>query len=127
ELSINSCLDNFKNIVEFIRNEIGIHSISILGIRLGATLAIQLASKPGYKELDTLYLIDPVVSGKRYLMELRLRRKAFFMLNKIKDIDDKVIINSKEFEDHQGYLISTPLKEQLNSLDLFQCHPMNKD
>ncbi|MBA0882477.1 alpha/beta hydrolase family protein [Flavobacterium undicola] len=118
EFTINSCLESCKAIMNFIHIEIGITNVSILGIRFGASLALKIASE--YKELETVFLIDPITSGKRYLMELRLRRKAFFMLNKMKNVGEKVIINGEEFEDHQGYLIRATLTEELMNLDVFQ-------
>ncbi len=118
ELTISTCLESSKQILEFIHTEFGINSVSILGIRFGASLALELASK--CNEIGGVFLIDPIALGKRYLTELRLRRKAFFMVNNMKNTDDKVIINGKKYEDHQGYLISVSLTEELENLNIFQ-------
>ena len=118
ELTVDSCLNDCKNILDFIKDEIKIETISVLGIRFGASLALKLADIN--KEIDNIFLIEPIVSGKRYLMELSLRRKAFFKLNGMKDNNEEVIINRKSYIDHQGYLISDILMEELKSLDAFK-------
>src|SRR5579862_9524692 len=52
-----------------LRRRTGVARIAMLGIRLGALLALLAAAEP--KSVDALILIAPVISGQRYLRELR--------------------------------------------------------
>jgi pimeloyl-ACP methyl ester carboxylesterase len=55
-----------------LRATTGVRAVSLLGFRLGGTLALQTTAKvPG---VDGLLLWDPVVDGERYLAEVLGRR-----------------------------------------------------
>jgi pimeloyl-ACP methyl ester carboxylesterase len=55
--------------VDELRDTTGLERIGLVGLRLGATLAAQVAARrPG--EVDRLLLWDPVVTGAEYLEEL---------------------------------------------------------
>lgn len=56
--------------VEELKDTAGLARVSLLGLRLGATLAAQVAAKRR-KDVDALVLWDPVVAGGDYLFELR--------------------------------------------------------
>jgi len=53
----------------------GLDSVSLLGLRLGATLATQIASQRN--DIDQLVLWDPIVEGKSYLEELSASHQAW--------------------------------------------------
>ncbi len=55
--------------VEELRRRTGVSRICLIGVRLGALLATLAASRSG--GIHGLYLFAPVVSGKRYLRELK--------------------------------------------------------
>jgi alpha-beta hydrolase superfamily lysophospholipase len=55
--------------IEELKSRTGSHSVSVLGSRLGATLAL-LAAETRH-DVSSMALIAPVVSGKRYCRELR--------------------------------------------------------
>jgi alpha-beta hydrolase superfamily lysophospholipase len=52
----------------------GVARVCLLGLRLGASLAMMAASE--CITVDSLILIAPVISGRRYLRELRMTRLA---------------------------------------------------
>lgn len=60
--------------VEELQRQTGVERVCLLGIRLGALLAALAASR--CKSVGALALISPVISGKRYLRELRTTRLA---------------------------------------------------
>lgn len=60
--------------VSELQRRTGVEHVCVLGIRLGGLLAILAANQ--CKAIKSLALIAPVVSGRRYLRELRMRRLA---------------------------------------------------
>jgi uncharacterized protein len=56
--------------IEELKDTAGLSRVGLLGLRLGATLAAQVAAKRR-KDVDALVLWDPVVAGGEYLDELR--------------------------------------------------------
>jgi pimeloyl-ACP methyl ester carboxylesterase len=61
--------------VRWLRAHAGVDTVSLVGIRLGATLAALAASRLG--EIDGLVLLAPVVTGRGYLRELRMQRRKW--------------------------------------------------
>jgi alpha-beta hydrolase superfamily lysophospholipase len=57
-----------------LRRRTGVEQVCLLGIRFGALLAALASSQ--CKAVDALILIAPIVSGRRYLRELRTTRMA---------------------------------------------------
>jgi pimeloyl-ACP methyl ester carboxylesterase len=63
--------------VNALRQRTGVQSVCLLGLRLGAMLATLAAAR--CEDVDGLVLGAPVVSGRRYLRELRTTRLASLM------------------------------------------------
>jgi pimeloyl-ACP methyl ester carboxylesterase len=68
-----------------LRSRTGVERICLLGIRLGALLATLAATECGI--VEALILIGPVVSGKRYVRELRTAQLAGIALAGTAPID----------------------------------------
>jgi len=66
---LQAWIDSVREAIECLRSTAKVDSVCILGIRLGATLAL-LASQ-SRTDVSGLVLINPVTSGRRYLRELR--------------------------------------------------------
>lgn len=121
--SFDTCLTDISSVTEYIQNEYNVKSINVLGIRIGGSLALMKLNKNDL--VKNIFLIEPIVDGKRFLIEQRTRRKAFYKLNNI-IIDNQFIeVNSKLFEDHQGYLISEDMISfieniNINNINLFE-------
>ena len=60
-------LANVRDAVEWLRYEAGCQQISLLGLRLGATLAALYAEN---HEVESLVLWAPIIKGRRYVREL---------------------------------------------------------
>jgi alpha-beta hydrolase superfamily lysophospholipase len=60
--------------VNELRRRTGVERVCLLGLRLGASLAMMAAAQ--CKTVDSLILIAPVINGRRYVRELRLTRLA---------------------------------------------------
>jgi alpha-beta hydrolase superfamily lysophospholipase len=64
----------------------GVERICLVGIRLGALLATLAAAESSM--INSMILIGPVVSGKRYLAELRMTQLAGMALSGSSELDD---------------------------------------
>jgi alpha-beta hydrolase superfamily lysophospholipase len=65
---VRSWLDDIGLAVDQVRTRSGAHAISIVGLRLGATLAAAAASERG--DVDSIVLWSPCVSGAGYVTEV---------------------------------------------------------
>jgi pimeloyl-ACP methyl ester carboxylesterase len=57
---------NVRDVIAWIRTHLGCQSISVVGLRMGAMLAVESL---GYDECDNLVLWAPVVSGQAYVRQ----------------------------------------------------------
>jgi pimeloyl-ACP methyl ester carboxylesterase len=92
--------------VEEVRDTSGCRRVSLVGIRLGGTIA---ATVPRYPcPVETIYLWDPVVSGPDYLEELRGQHRAWLGEPSLNGGPGQLL----------GTAFSEKLLEELGSLDL---------
>ncbi len=67
-------LQNIAEAVQELQNSAEVSSISLVGMRLGALLALEYAQN---HRLARLVLWDPVLNGQNYLQELRQRQREW--------------------------------------------------
>lgn len=103
DASVNDWENDIGHALDEVRHSSGAERISLIGLRLGATLAARFATaRPrGIKEL---VLWDPVVSGADYVRELRTRMQAPATAG------DPPYVN--------GFPLSSDLASELSELDL---------
>ena len=65
--------------VAFLRLHCDVQSVTLIGFRLGALLACLAAPRAG--DVEQMVLLDPVISGRHYLRELRLLASAWDAAN----------------------------------------------
>ena len=112
--------------------------LGLLGVRLGASLALQLAGEVG---ADQLLLVEPLLSGRSFLMQQSLRRKMRSELtagDQAEEIGLAVAPAAPEgesqsesqgapqggdWEDLDGWALGPLLKADLNQLDLKKAPP----
>jgi len=107
ELDIGRSLDETMSLIDRVMGEHHLERIALFGTRLGADIALLLVKKDPSR-FGTIHLLEPVVNGRRYLMEQRLRRQAFAKLKRLA-IDDRISMGDKLYEDFQGFLWSDEL------------------
>ena len=88
----------------------GVTTLCFAGIRLGATLATLAAQERS--DVAGLIAIAPVVSGKAYVRELRLLRRAMDSKRNIASSDSDKTLESA------GFLLSEPTQTALTQVDL---------
>jgi pimeloyl-ACP methyl ester carboxylesterase len=67
--------DDIETAVEELKSMAGTPRVSLVGLRLGGTLAAEVATRRG--DIEALALWDPVVSGRGYLDELDAEHAAW--------------------------------------------------
>lgn len=86
--------------------------IAFLGVRLGASLALQEARSLGASQL---ILIEPLLSGRSFLMQQNAKKQIRAQLT-----DDKAsaLQTSTPADDLDGWQLGSPMKSELSALDL---------
>jgi len=103
QFSFENIMSDINFIIDYSKRRFRIKLITLLGIRLGADLAMKISDIRN--DIQKLILIEPILDGKRYLLEQRTRRKAFFRLNNITNPIEFYKFKEKSYEDFQGFLI----------------------
>jgi pimeloyl-ACP methyl ester carboxylesterase len=68
EASIGQWLDDTESAIDELRDMTGAKQVSLMGLRMGATIAARVAARR--TDVDRVVLWDPVVSGIEYFREL---------------------------------------------------------
>ena len=109
--------------VRELRHRTGVERVCVLGIRLGALLAALAAAE--CRMIESLILVGPVVSGRRYVRELRMTQLAGTAMSGIASPDGDAEINrakSKVLE-AGGFSLSAATLESLAAADLQTAAP----
>lgn len=120
DFSIAGALDDVARAVEVVRERTGCSAVSLLGLRLGATIAALSAERlPG---IERLVLWAPIVDGARYMQE-QLRVNLATQLAVYKEIrqDRAALVATLQAGatvNVDGYELAWPLFEQLSAVKL---------
>ncbi|MBK8257160.1 MAG: alpha/beta fold hydrolase [Polyangiaceae bacterium] len=75
EGTLDQWVDDVRTAADELKDTAGVTRVSLIGLRLGATLALRAAQ--GRAGIDTVVLWDPVLSGAAYLDELRAAHREY--------------------------------------------------
>jgi len=92
----------------------GASRLALVGIRLGATLALQAAQKRS--DISALVAFNAVISGKAYLRELRALQMAM-------DLPPPPFSHDEAGQETNGFLLNSEACERLKALDLTETAP----
>ncbi len=98
--------------------------IYLLGLRFGADLGFRIAEKLQF--VSKLIFIEPLINGKQYWAEQKIRRKSFYKINNITENTEKVEMNYKIYEDHLGFLVSETSLISIYNINLDSISVKNK-
>jgi pimeloyl-ACP methyl ester carboxylesterase len=108
DFGLTDWMKDIESAIEELKDTAGVSRVSLIGLRLGALLAAQVAAA-GQSTVDRLVLWDPVVSGPRYLEE-------------IEQVADLEGAPSTPNDGHsvQGFPFAAALSSEIRSADLVQ-------
>lgn len=86
--------------------------ICVLGVRLGASLALQCAAEIGAARL---ILIEPILGGRSFLMQMNARKKLRAQLT---GSENSPVAPVSAIQDLDGWPLGNQLRDDLNALDL---------
>ena len=109
-------IDSVKAATQYLRAATGVTRVILCGMRLGATLAVIAAEELG--DIDTLVLMAPVISGKRYIRELGMQHQSWLKTPGGRDGAQEV--NDGRAVGAFGFLVNSDTLEQLAVVDLIQ-------
>ena len=106
-------LANVLDASKFLRNDLDCEKVSLVGLRMGATLAT-LAS--ALEEIDSLLLWNPVVSCRQYVREM----KALSLTAPIKA---PPLADAPGDVEAAGFILTKQTVDELSELDLLKAKP----
>jgi alpha-beta hydrolase superfamily lysophospholipase len=99
-----------------LRHRTGVDRVCLLGIRLGALLAALAAAE--CRTVDSLILVGPVVSGRRYVRELRMTQLAGAAMTGGSDGDPEANRTTPKGLEAGGFSLSAATLQSLALVDL---------
>jgi exosortase A-associated hydrolase 2 len=118
--SVETTLADINAAIDLLRERAGVPTVTLLGLRLGATFAAHIAESRS--DVDALVLWMPIVDGGRYMQEL-LRVNLTTQMTVYKEIraDREQLVaqlRAGQVVNVDGYEIALPLFEQTSALHL---------
>ena len=119
--SLTNWCEDILNACEYSRQRYPQSALGLIGLRLGASLAAQVGEQTG---VDNLILIEPILRGRSFLMQLGARKKLRAMMTEeeVGSQKSKVGNHDAKFEDLDGWPLGETLRDELKVLDL-SSHP----
>lgn len=101
-----------------LRECMNVKAVGLLGLRLGASLALQALQS--HDCADFIVLWEPVISGKQYLAQNLRRSLIKSMMTDEQKFDAEAVASSRAQDcfDFDGYLISSQMQWQIDAIDL---------
>ncbi len=110
---VSTWLHNIRDASEWMRTHLGCRKVSLIGLRLGATLAA-LASADN--RIDHLVLWSPVTKGRAYVREMKaISLTSETPIQKPKAPSDDI--------EAAGFSLTAETANALSAIDLLQIHP----
>lgn len=118
---LDSWRDDISRAVDTLRDRTGVESICLLGLRLGASLALEVAVNRD--DVSALILWEPIINGRDYLKELAEQHQE--VLWRFFDNPDRLA--SSMSDEYLGFPIRAALREDLEQLNLLVRSPSGVD
>lgn len=122
EATIETRISDILIAIKFLLQETNVITVGLIGLRLGATLAILAAKEE--KNVDVVILWNPVVNGNEYFKEwlkfnltsqMSIYKEIMFNRNQL----ENKLINGESIE-IEGQIITNKLYEQLRKINLLE-------
>lgn len=104
---------NLKDVVAWMRNEVGCQRISVVGLRMGATLAALACQEV---EIENLVLWSPVAKGRAYVREM-------MALDRTSEYQSASASASSGEIEAAGFVLSASTAAELSEMSLLNARP----
>ena len=105
-------LANVRDAVQWMRQRLGCRQISVIGLRLGGSLAALAAAD---LEIDNLVLWAPVTKGRAYVREMKAISLTAETTSRTSDSDGNI--------EAAGFVLSSETAADLSQIELMRCEP----
>lgn len=113
--------DDIAIAIDELRERTGVESICLAGLRLGATLAQQVAAES--PDVSALILWEPIVDGAAYLDELADQHQQSLW----RFFNDPDRLTASMAGEYLGFPVVSTLRSDLEGLNLLACPPRDVD
>lgn len=120
-MSLDDWREDLASAIEETKRRAPSATIGVLGVRLGASLALQVAARRD--DVAELILLEPLLSGKSFLSQQLMRQKIRAGLT---GSASEEAGDNATFDDLDGWPLGTKMKNDLNALDLSRDTPRFK-
>ena len=108
--SIASSILSLERLVQYAISEMGLDKLSMVGMRLGAAIALEVSEQI---VSESLFLIDPILDGSVYLKQLRNMQHDSLYDN---PYEPPFLNNQSSLEEVLGYPLAERLVDELMQL-----------
>lgn len=122
EFKFSDWLNDLATAVELAKNESGFSKVSLVGIRLGASLA--LLATVERDDIASIVLWEPIVNGREYVRQTVTRTKLRHQLIKHEGgtmetaSSARDVLSSDLVRDFDGYAVKKSMYDELSAIDL---------
>jgi len=118
QMSLDDWRDDLASAIEETKRRAPSAAIGVLGVRLGASLALQVAARRD--DVGELVLLEPLLSGRSFLSQQLMRQKIRAGLT---GSASEEAGDNATFDDLDGWPLGARLKSDLQTLDLSRDTP----
>ncbi|MGQ9732912.1 MAG: alpha/beta fold hydrolase [Candidatus Zipacnadales bacterium] len=116
---LNAWREDLRRVFALAPETLGCARVGMLGLRLGGTLAVELAEE--HLDMPCLVLWEPVVEGERYLsltMRRSMLRRKLTVHEGGKEVETVERVGGETELDFDGYLVTVEMQRQIAQLNL---------
>ncbi|MEK6260649.1 MAG: alpha/beta fold hydrolase [Planctomycetota bacterium] len=106
-------LANVRDAVQWMRERFGCRQVSLVGLRIGGSLAALAAADV---EIDNLVLWAPVTKGRTYVREMKA-------ISLMAETASRIAPDADGHIEAAGFVLSSETAADLSQIDLLQCRP----
>lgn len=118
DATVETQIADTRKAIDLMKVQFGIEKITLLGLRLGGTIAALVAEQDS--SIEKLILWSPVINGKEYLDDLFRLKRISELTSKGKSVSQQVIIGEIQSNggcDVVGHYLTKEMFEQLLRID----------
>ena len=115
-LGLSEWREDFSNAINETKRRAPNAEIGLLGVRLGASLALEVAAQRD--DIAEMVLLEPLLSGRSFLGQQLMRQKIRAQMTD--NASAELGVRSAEFDDLDGWPIGAKMKSELQALDVMK-------